>query len=190
MKAKRRARRRRPQARADDTFPELIEMVQKRHASAGRVSIVFFVWTRNRSPAGGPEKRYKGHYAVRLRGVVDFLAASGSTVWGTVDAAALAAEWAGSARSRQSERAEPARLRLLFEADFILDVLRSSLEARLNSARLLPSDLPSSGASGAKMMKSDHENNDQLRHADGTKHMSPAFPKNATVDDRPIILDG
>jgi len=41
-------------------------MVQKRHASAGRVSIVFFVWTRNRSPrlgAGNVQGPLRRRYA-------------------------------------------------------------------------------------------------------------------------------
>ena len=50
-------------------------------------------------------------------------------------------------------------------------VLRSSFEAFLNSPRLLPSERPSSGSlRGPKMIERDHQDDDQLGHADGTKH--------------------
>ncbi len=50
-------------------------------------------------------------------------------------------------------------------------VFCNSVEARLNSLRLRPSDLPSSGSfRGAKNDERDHQNDDQLGHADRTKH--------------------
>ena len=49
-------------------------------------------------------------------------------------------------------------------------VFFSSLEARLNSARLLPSDLPSSGACAARNDQRNREDDDQFGDADGAKH--------------------
>src|SRR5882762_1885843 len=74
---------------------------------------------------------------------------------------------------------------LLLEPNFLLQRALQLVRGFLEFGEALaerPAELGE--LAGAKNDQSDHENDDQLRHADGTKHRTPAFKKPRARDSR------